>query len=142
MYKRQGIGMKFSQLGRRTEFGREQVAASRDSAELQYGADQQRILMDKFQADLSAWGSLQLKPEATPVEGLPIISPLMERTTIPKPGEPPKPQMGVDTVEGYNALGDVVNFGLGALMTTNPVTADAGASMMVNSGSNFIGNTF
>jgi hypothetical protein len=71
------------------------------------------------------------------VAGLVVISAPRPKLTIS-----PKPQMGVDTVDGYNALGDMVNFGLGALMTTNPATANAGAGMMVDSGSNFIGNTF
>ena len=133
-----GIGMKFSQLGRRTEFGREQVAASRDSAELQYGADQQRILMDKFQADLSAWGSLQLKPEATPVESLPIIQPEQYRSTLPKPGDAPLPQMGVDTVEGKSALPGLVKtaVGGGLMLASGGVVNPATSSALFGTGLN------
>tara|TARA_R100001463_G_scaffold2637_1_gene10929 strand:+ start:4397 stop:5674 length:1278 start_codon:yes stop_codon:yes gene_type:complete len=117
-----GIGLKFSQLGTRVEFGRAQVQASKDSAALQYTADQQKIHMDKYQADLGAWGNLKLRPEATPVEGLPLLQPMSQNQLVPKPERGPKPRRG-DTSSANsqvaNILGAVAEVAIGGTTYSN-----------------------
>jgi hypothetical protein len=129
-YQQQGIDLKFKQLGLRTEFGREQVQASRDSAGRQYDADRQRQHLSKYQADINAYGNLRPKPNAPPQAALPLELPLSTRQTLIKPQYGPKPEMEPDMVEGKNWMGTIVTTAAlagGAVLTGGASTALGGA---------------
>ena len=128
----EGIGLKFSQLGTRTEFGREQVQASKDSAERQNAADQQRILMDKYQADLSSWGNVPIKPIDPPMEELPFKTPKMSQAAIPQAQMGPKPVRGINQAGGnqmLNLFGAAADVGMAYV---NPIASAAGEKAATN----------
>ena len=139
-YQQQGIDLKFKQLGLRTEFGREQVQASRDSAGRQYDADRQRQHLSKYQADINAYGNLRPKPNAPPQAALPLELPLSTRQTLIKPQYGPKPEMEPDMVEGKNWMGQIVTTAAlaGAAVVTGgasmPLTSQAFTSAAIGQG--------
>ena len=94
----QGIGLKFSQLKDRTEFGREQIQQSINSAYEQDAADRQRIEMDKYQQDINARSMLTTRPKIQPAEAKPLQIPETIFVDPQKPTPPPKPVPGVNTV--------------------------------------------
>ena len=84
-HSQEGIGLKFSQLGRRTEFGREQIQQSIISAGEQDAADRNRITMDKYQQDLQAAQLMTSVPTVQPAESLPLQIPETVFTDPQKP---------------------------------------------------------
>ena len=97
-YKTTGISLKISQLGEQTKFGREQIQQSIISSGEQYAADQNRITLDKYQADLDASSRMQPVPEAQPQESKPLVIPETVFVDPQRPSQPPKPKKGVNTV--------------------------------------------
>ena len=109
----EGVGMKFGQLKKQTDYGRVQLQQSLISAGEQNEADKQRIGMDKYQADINASASLKSIPKAPPQQKLPLMIP---DTVYNKPVEPldkPLPVRNVNTVHGPNLLDTVVQAGIG-----------------------------
>ena len=100
----EGIGLKFKQLKKRTEFGREQIQQSIISAGEQDAADRNRITMDKYQQDLQAAQLMTTRPTVQPAESLPLQIPETVFTDPQKPTPPPKPKKGVNTVPKKGAL--------------------------------------
>ena len=108
----EGVGMKFGQLKKQTDYGRVQLQQSLISAGEQNEADKQRIGMDKYQADINASASLKSVPTAPPQQKLPLMIP---DTVYNKPVEPlekPLPVMGINTVHGPNLLDTLVQTGI------------------------------
>ena len=99
-----GIGLKFSQLKDRTEFGREQIQQSIISAGEQDAADRNRIAMDKHQQDLQASNLLTSRPTPQPAESLPLRIPDTIYLDPQEPTPPPKPVMGVNAVPQQGVL--------------------------------------
>ena len=111
----EGVGMKFGQLKKQTDYGRIQLQQSMISAGEQNLADKQRIGMDKYQADINASASLKSVPKAPPQQKLPLMIP---DTVYNKPVEPlekPLPVRQVNTVHGPNVLDTAVQFGMSVL---------------------------
>ena len=110
----EGVGMKFGQLKKQTDYGRVQLQQSMISAGEQNEADKQRIGMDKYQADINASASLKSVPKAPPQQKLPLLIP---DTVYNKPVEPidkPLPVYGVNTVHGPNLLDTIGQFAISA----------------------------
>ena len=103
----QGIGLKFSQLKDRTEFGREQIQQSIISAGEQDAADRNRITMDKYQQDLQAATLMTTRPTPQPAESLPLQIPDTTYIDPQKPTPPPKPILGANTVPRQGILSKV-----------------------------------
>ena len=103
----QGIGLKFEQLKKRTEFGREQIQQSIISAGEQDAADRNRITMDKYQQDLQAAQLMTTRPTVQPAESKPLQIPETVFTDPQKPTPPPKPKKGVNTVPAQGLLSKV-----------------------------------
>jgi len=102
-----GIGLKFSQLTDRTEFGREQIQQSIISAGEQDAADRNRITMDKYQQDIQAAGLMTTRPTPQPAESLPLQIPDTTYIDPQKPTPPPKPVLGANTVPAQGMLSKV-----------------------------------
>jgi len=102
-----GIGLKFSQLKDRTEFGREQIQQSIISAGEQDAADRNRITMDKYQQDLQAATLMTSRPTAQPAESKPLQIPETTYIDPQKPTPPPKPVLGANTVPQQGVLSKV-----------------------------------
>ena len=103
----EGIGLKFKQLKKRTEFGREQIQQSIISAGEQDAADRNRITMDKYQQDLQAAQLMTTRPTVQPAESKPLQIPETVFTDPQKPTPPPKPKKGVNTVPAQGLLSKV-----------------------------------
>ena len=102
-----GIGLKFSQLKKRTEFGREQIQQSIISAGEQDAADRNRITMDKYQQDLQAATLMTTRPTPQPAESLPLQIPDTVYQDPQKPTPAPKPILGANTVPKQGILSKV-----------------------------------
>ena len=102
-----GIGLKFSQLKERTEFGREQIQQSIISAGEQDAADRNRITMDKYQQDLQAAQLMTARPTPQPAESLPLQIPDTTYIDPQRPTPPPKPVLGANTVPQQGILSKV-----------------------------------
>tara|TARA_R100000781_G_scaffold1619_2_gene2755 strand:- start:1433 stop:2668 length:1236 start_codon:yes stop_codon:yes gene_type:complete len=102
-----GIGLKFSQLKSRTEFGREQIQQSIISAGEQDAADRTRITMDKYQQDLQSAQLIPTKPTIQPAESLPLQIPESKYLDPQRPTPPPKPVLGANVVPKQGILSKV-----------------------------------
>jgi len=102
-----GIGLKFSQLKERTEFGREQIQQSIISAGEQDEADRTRITMDKYQQDIQASQLMTTRPTVQPAESLPLQIPDTIFIDPQNPTPPPKPVLGANTVPQQGFLSKV-----------------------------------
>ena len=96
----EGVGLKFGQLKKQTDFGRVQLQQSLISAGEQNEADRQRIGMDKYQADINASASLKSIPKAPPQQKLPLMIPDTVYNKILEPVDKPLPVRGINTVHG------------------------------------------
>ena len=108
----EGIGMKFGQLKKQTDFGRVQLQQSMISAGEQNEADKQRIGMDKYQADINASASLKSVPTAPPQQKLPLMLPDTVYNKVLEPTAPPLPVRGINTVHDTSFGDTLVNVGL------------------------------
>ena len=108
----EGIGMKFGQLKKQTDFGRVQLQQSMISAGEQNEADKQRIGMDKYQADINASASLKSVPTAPPQQKLPLMLPDTVYNKVLEPVAPPLPVRGINTVHDTSFGDTLVNVGL------------------------------
>tara|TARA_E500000305_G_scaffold39804_1_gene30436 strand:+ start:3808 stop:5241 length:1434 start_codon:yes stop_codon:yes gene_type:complete len=101
------IGLKFSQLKDRTDFNRQQLSESMKSADGQYKADKQKLVMDKYQQDLTAAANLMSVPSAPPQETQPLGIPETTWQDPTKPTKPPIPAEAVNTYQGPSMLQQV-----------------------------------
>ena len=101
------IGLKFSQLKDRTDFNRNQLSQSIQSAEAQNAADQQKLTLDKYQQDLNAASNLMTLPTTPPVESNPISIPTTRFNDPDAPNMPPIPADAVNTYQGPSFLQQV-----------------------------------
>ena len=124
----EGIGMKFGQLKKQTDYGRVQLQQSLISAGEQNEADKQRIGMDKYQADINASASLKSVPKAPPQQKLPLLIPDTVYNKVLKPIDKPLPVRGVNTVHD-TSFGDT-------LMKVGMSIATSGVSNVME-GANF-----
>ena len=108
----EGVGMKFGQLKKQTDYGRVQLQQSLISAGEQNEADKQRIGMDKYQADINASASLKSVPSAPPQQKLPLMIPDTVYNKPVTPVDKPLPVMGINTVHGPNLLDTIVQTGI------------------------------
>ena len=108
----EGVGMKFGQLKKQTDYGRVQLQQSLISAGEQNEADKQRIGMDKYQADINASASLKSVPTAPPQQKLPLMIPDTVYNKPVTPVDKPLPVMGINTVHGPNLLDTLVQTGI------------------------------
>ena len=76
----------------------EQLQQSLISAGEQNEADNQRIRMDKYQADINASSSLRDKPKPPPAQTMPLMLPDTVYQKPSKPIDKPLPKRGVNTV--------------------------------------------
>ena len=105
--QREGIDMKFSQLKKGTDFGREQLQQSLISAGEQNFADKQRIKMDKYQADINASASMKDRPTIPPQQTMPLMLPDTVYQKPLKPVDRPLPVRQVNTVHD-TSFGDTL----------------------------------
>ena len=103
----EGIGMKFGQLKKQTDYGRVQLQQSLISAGEQNEADKQRIGMDKYQADINASASLKSVPKAPPQQKLPLLIPDTVYNKVLKPIDKPLPVRGINTIHD-TSFGDTL----------------------------------
>ena len=108
----EGIGMKFGQLKKQTDFGRIQLQQSMISAGEQNEADKQRIGMDKYQADINASASLKSVPKPPPQQKLPLMIPDTVYNKVLEPVKPPLPVRGINTVHDTSFGDTLVKIGL------------------------------
>ena len=108
----EGVGMKFGQLKKQTDFGRIQLQQSMISAGEQNEADKQRIGMDKYQADINASASLKSVPKAPPQQKLPLMIPDTVYNKVLEPVKPPLPVRGINTVHDTSFGDTLVQVGL------------------------------
>jgi len=109
----EGVGLKFGQLKKQTDYGRVQLQQSMISAGEQNEADRQRIGMDKYQADINASASLKSVPSAPPQQKLPLMIPDTVYNKILEPIDKPLPVRSVNTVHGPS-WGDIaINAAIG-----------------------------
>ena len=106
------IGLKFSQLKDTTDFNRIQLQQSMISAGEQHKANQTKIAMDKYQADINAASQLMTRPTAPPQELAPIELPETTWQDPLAPNRPPDPAKAVNTYQGptfLQQLGQIVS---------------------------------
>jgi len=108
----EGVGMKFGQLKKQTDFGRVQLQQSMISAGEQNEADKQRIGMDKYQADINASASLKSVPKAPPQQKLPLMIPDTVYNKVLEPVAPPLPVRGINTVHDTSFGDTLVKLGM------------------------------
>jgi hypothetical protein len=108
----EGVGLKFGQLKKQTDFGRIQLQQSMISAGEQNEADKQRIGMDKYQADINASASLKSVPKAPPQQKLPLMIPDTVYNKVLEPTAPPLPVRGINTVHDTSFGDTLVKVGL------------------------------
>ena len=124
----EGVGMRFGQLKKQTDYGRVQLQHSLISAGEQNEADKQRIGMDKYQADINASASLKSVPKAPPQQKLPLLIPDTVYNKVLKPIDKPLPVRGINTVHD-TSFGDT-------LMKIGMSVATSGVSNVMG-GTNF-----
>ena len=128
----EGVGLKFGQLKKQTDYGRVQLQQSLISAGEQNEADRQRIGMDKYQADINASASLKSKPKAPPQQKLPLMIPDTVYNKILEPVDKPLPVRGINTVHGPS-WGDIaINAAIG--VATGVATAGATSALGIGAG--------
>jgi len=110
----EGVGMKFGQLKKQTDYGRVQLQQSMISAGEQNEADKQRIGMDKYQADINASASLKSVPKAPPQQKLPLMIPDTVYNKVLEPVKPPLPVRGINTVHDTSFGDTLVQLGMAA----------------------------
>jgi hypothetical protein len=110
----EGVGMKFGQLKKQTDYGRIQLQQSMISAGEQNEADKQRIGMDKYQADINASASLKSVPKAPPQQKLPLMIPDTVYNKVLEPVKPPLPVRGINTVHDTSFGDTLVQLGMSA----------------------------
>jgi len=101
------VGLKFSQLKDTTDFNRIQLQQSMISAGEQHKANQTKISMDKYQADINAAGQLMTRPSAPPQELAPIGLPETTWQDPMAPYLPPDPAKAINTYQGPTFLQQV-----------------------------------
>jgi len=102
-----GVDLKIAGLKRSTDFGRVQLQQSLISAGEQNQADQLKIKMDKYQADLNSAAALKPLPKAPPKEKLPLALPDTTYQKIMKPVARPLPVRGINVVHD-TSFGDML----------------------------------
>ena len=102
-----GVDLKIGGLKRSTDFGRVQLQQSLISAGEQNQADQLKIKMDKYQADLNSAAALKPLPTAPPKEKLPLAIPDVTYQKIMKPVARPLPVRGINVVHD-TSFGDML----------------------------------
>ncbi len=102
-----GVDLKIAGLKRSTDFGRIQLQQSLISAGEQNQADQLKIKMDKYQADLNSAAALKPLPKAPPKEKLPLALPDTTYQKIMKPVARPLPKRGINVVHD-TSFGDML----------------------------------
>ena len=101
------VDLKIGGLKRSTDFGRVQLQQSLISAGEQNQADQLKIKMDKYQADLNSAAALKPLPKAPPKEKLPLAIPDTTYQKIMKPIARPLPKRGINVVHD-TSFGDML----------------------------------
>ena len=110
----QQIGLGVRQSAQTTRLGQQQLKASSDSAEAQFTADNQRVALDKRQADIQAKGMIQPLPKKPIVPSKPVkveYPTVMDPPPLPSRSEYDKTRPVKGSGGGSNFLGMALQLG-------------------------------
>ncbi len=107
------LDTKEEYLGKRNELNKSKIKTTFDSAKAQFKADQDKIKLDEYSANLAAQGRIPARPRIPVPLPKPLATPRTQLAMPFAPTKPPKPVKGaLGKTSIWNDVGDVANIGL------------------------------
>lgn len=104
---------KENYLDKRNELNKSKIRTTFDSAKAQFKADQNKIKLDEYSANLAAQGQIPARPKRPIPLPKPLATPRTQLAMPFAPSKTPKPVKGaLGKTSVWNDVGDIANVGL------------------------------